>query len=77
MPPTTVPVGPTPWAQAATEDKILGRVQGPHAVRLTPKDTNITVSKSLWPGVAGLPDMIKGKILQWQKRPPTCLLKVD
>ena len=74
MPPTTVSVGPTPWAQAATEDKILGRVQDPRTPKDTPKDVNITVSKSLWLGVSGLPDITKGKILQWQKRSPTCLL---
>ena len=57
-----------------SEDKILGRVHDPRTPKHTPKDINITASKSLWLGVAGLPDIIKGKTLQWQKRSPTCLL---
>jgi hypothetical protein len=74
MPPTTVPVGLTPRAQAATEDKTLGRVHDPRTPKDTPKDINITVSKLLWLGVSGLPVITKGKLLQWQKRSPTCLL---
>jgi hypothetical protein len=74
MPPATIPVGPTPWSQAATEASTEYQILTQFD---TPKDININVSNSLWPGVAGLPDRIKGKVLQWQKRPPTALLKID
>ena len=67
MPPSTalVGVGPTPWSKedvlASREYKILVQFS-------SPKDINVTICNTLWPGVAGLPDFVKGKVLQWQNK---------
>ena len=34
----------------------------------SPKDINVTVGNSLWPGVPGLPDAVTGKVLQWANK---------
>ena len=34
----------------------------------SPKDINVTVGNSLWPGVPGLPDAVEGKVLQWANK---------
>ena len=68
-----VPVGPRPLSQSAVEAseeyKILCQFD-------SVKDINITVNRTLWPGVPDLDDKVKGKILQWQRKPPECLLKI-
>ena len=67
MPASTalVAVGPSPWStdavKASHEYKILVQFA-------SPKDINVTVCNTLWPNVAGLPDVVKGKVLQWQNR---------
>ena len=60
-----VAVGPPPWSteavKASREYKLLVQFS-------SPKDINVTICNTLWPGVAGLPDFVKGKVLQWQNK---------
>ena len=41
------------------------------------KDISVTVSNSVWPEALGLPQVVKGKVMQWTKRPPECQLKIS
>ena len=76
MPPAAtalVVAGPVPWSHpdvvASREYKILMQFS-------SPKDINVTVSKSMWPDVSNLPDLVVGKVMQWQNK-QQILLKIQ
>jgi len=58
-------VGPTPWSQedvlASREYKILTQFT-------SPKDINVTINRSLWLGVADLPEVVIGTLLSQGER---------
>ena len=69
-----LPDGPTPFSQAAVEASVEFKIL---AQMDSPKDVYVTVSKSMWPNVQDLSDVISGKIQQWTRRPPESILKIE
>ena len=76
----TVPAGtpPLPVPEALSQSDVEAHIVYKMLTQFsTPKDIKVSVSSSLWPKTPDLDPIIIGKVLQWQRTPPTCLLKIE
>ena len=64
---------PDPWSNEEVESSMLYKILMQFD---TPKGIKVSVSSTLWPRTEGLPDVIKGEIMQWMRK-ESKLLKIS